>query len=231
MMDNTDSLKEDPKYVNLGIVQLSVVQYLEKIGLNLSHLFVLLSVGYENKLDVPAVLLATLERKNYLLNGNLTNEGSLIVDKYFHPEKIDVETAKKELKAVKSELNSQFLIWWEHYPVGNTWKDDEAHGSKLYKGTRGFRTQKDNCEKLYLKALADGYTPQQMLDAIDYEVDEKKKESRRTGQNKLDYMINTHTYLLNRLFVNFIEMMKIEGYKPEVKGKRPESTGFQTMLI
>lgn len=221
---------EETKQVELGFVDQRVVQYLEKIYLSLSHLWVLLAVAGGIDVDIPPALLSILERKNLLLNGNLTNEGNVILDKYYKPETIDIDNAKKELKKAKAETNSIFQEWWEHYPVGNTWRDDEQHNSKLYKGTRGFRTKKDDCEKLYLKALADGYKHQDMLDAIDYEVDEKKIESRKTGQNKLDYMVNTHSYLLNKLYINFIEMMKIEGKTSKSKNK-PENTGFQTMLV
>jgi hypothetical protein len=178
-------------------------------------------------IKAPAAVLATLVRKNYIVNGELTDSGKKLWELLL---KIDTEPGidiKKELKKVKASLNGQFLDWWKAYPAGNAWRDDAEHGGKLYPGSRGFRTKEEDCEKLYLKALADGYTHQEMIGAINYEISEKKRESRATGTNKLTYMVNTHTYLLNRMYINFIEMMKLA---PSL-GSKPESTGFQTMLV
>lgn len=227
-------MEKAKEYVNLGIVHFNIVRYLEKINLNLSHLFVLLSVEEGSNSEIPQALLATLERKNFLLEGNLTNEGYKVLENYRNPDKIDVDNAKKELKKAKTEYNILFQEWWDKYPPGNAWKDDNSRGGKVWKGVRGFRTKKDDCEKLYLKALAEGTKHQDMLDAVEYEMEERKAESRKTGENKMSYMINTHTYLLNKLYLNFIEMMHIEGWKPsnnKDKGTKPENSSFNTMLI
>lgn len=230
-------MEENKDNINLGTVHQNVVQYLEKISLNLSHLWLLISIQDKIAVDVPASILATLERKNMVLNGNLTNQGLQVLEKFYKPETIDMETAKKELKKAKTDYNILFLEWWTKYPVGNTWKDETT--GRIWKGTRGFRVKQDDCEKLYLKALAEGTKHEDMLNAIDYELKEKKVESKRTGQNKLDYMVNTHSYLLNKLYLNFIEMIKIENWKPKdventdtIKGIKPLSNNSQnTMLI
>lgn len=218
--------------VFLGTIPNIVVEYLDKLHLNLSHYWALIVLL--NKVDValPPTILATLDRKNYALNGNITESGVKLVNLLSDYRNIpDIGDIKKELKKVKAEHDTKFIEWWDTYPVGNAWKDDAEHGNKMYPGSRGFKTKKDECEKLYLKALAEGTKHEDMLGAIKYEVNEKKREARRTGQNKLDYMVNTHSYLLNKLYINFIEMMKLDTTPGKNSPNKPESTGFTTMLV
>ena len=51
-----------------------------------------------------------------------------------------------------------------------------------------------------------------MVEALEYEVVQKKENSVKAGENKLKYMQNSLTYLNQRTFEPFIELIK-EGVK------------------
>jgi CRISPR/Cas system CSM-associated protein Csm2 small subunit len=56
------------------------------------------------------------------------------------------------------------------------------------------------------------YTAQQLIEALKYEILQKKEASSKTSVNKLAYMQNSLTYLNQRTFEPFMELLdkKIE---------------------
>ena len=55
------------------------------------------------------------------------------------------------------------------------------------------------------------YTPQQLIAALKFEIEQKVLESMRRGNNRLTYMQNSLTYLNQRTFEAFIELIEQEG--------------------
>lgn len=120
---------------------------------------------------------------------------------------------------VKAKLKeSDFDLWWKAYPGTDTF----IHKGKTFQGTRSLRTKKDDCKLKLKKILDEGeYTVQELVAALEYEVLQKKENSVKAGENKLKYMQNSLTYLNQRTFEPFIELIR-EGHKitetPQITG-------------
>lgn len=140
-------------------------------------------------------LLATLERKGYLLGGLLTIEGKELL-------------ASLDAKGVKTKkipkIEDSFEKWWKAYPGTSEFE----YRGKKFPGSRALRLKKEECRTKYYKVLDEGVKEEDMLKALEREVTQKKEESIRSGQNKLNFMQNTLTYLNQRTFEPYIELVK-----------------------
>jgi len=129
------------------------------------------------------------------------------------------EEGTPETKLVKEKPNSNdFDEWWKNYPGTDTF----THKGKEFTGTRGMRVKKDDCKIKLNAILAEGeYTIEEMIAALKYEVLQKKENSYATKTNRLSFMQNSLTYLNQRSFEPFIELIR-EGKtieeKPIIKG-------------
>ena len=117
-----------------------------------------------------------------------------------------------EAKIVKKKApDTDFEEWWKTYPGTDTF----AHKGKKFTGSRSLRQNKDECRLRFDKILLEGeYTLQDMVAALQFDVDQKKENSVKTGVNRLTYMQNSLTYLNQRSFEPYIELIK-EGAKIE----------------
>ena len=71
------------------------------------------------------------------------------------------------------------------------------------------RVKKDDCKLKLKKILDEGeYTTDELVAALEYEVLQKKENSVKAGENKLKYMQNSLTYLNQRTFEPFIELIR-----------------------
>lgn len=124
-----------------------------------------------------------------------------------------------ETKIVKKRPpDDEFENWWKIYPGTDTFK----HKNKSFSGTRGLRVKKDECKIKFNKILSEGeYTSTDLIAALEMEVLQKKENSVKTGTNKMSFMQNSLTYLNQRTFEPFIELIK-EGGKVE---EAPKSIG------
>lgn len=112
-------------------------------------------------------------------------------------------------KAKKVQAIANFDAWWKAYPGTDTF----VHKEKTFTGTRSLRTKKDDCKAKFDKILEEGeYTVEDMIAALEYEVLQKKENSIKHKTNKLTFMQNSLTYLNQRTFEPFIELVK-EGVK------------------
>jgi hypothetical protein len=120
------------------------------------------------------------------------------------------EEGTPETKLVKKKQDSNdFDDWWKAYPGTDTF----THKKINFTGTRSMRAKKDDCKAKLNSILAEGeYTIKEMIAALEYEVLQKKENSYKTKTNKLSYMQNSLTYLNQRTFEPFIELVK-EGKK------------------
>jgi len=111
-----------------------------------------------------------------------------------------------ETKIVKRKpATSDFEKWWTTYPGTDTF----THKGKKFTGNRGLRQHKEECRLKFNKILLEGeYTAQDMIDALNLDVLQKKEGSVKTGTNRLSYMQNSHTYLNQRSFEPFVELVK-----------------------
>lgn len=122
-------------------------------------------------------------------------------------------TAEDTTKFVrKKKTDDEFELWWKAYPGTDTFKVS----GKSFTGTRSLRTKKDECKIKFNKILEEGeYTIKDMIDALQFEVSQKMNNSIKTGVNKMTFMQNSLTYLNQRTFEPFIELIR-EGHKQEI---------------
>lgn len=121
---------------------------------------------------------------------------------------------KEKVKLVKKPSEpSVFDQWWAAYPATDTFK----YKNKTFYGTRSLKAGKEEC-KIKLEAILNEkeYTLEVLIKALEFEVVQKKENSIKTGANKLTYMQNSLTYLNQRTYESFVDLIK-EGISSEPK--------------
>jgi len=186
-------------------------------SLDIIYFLKIANEGYdiEKLCDDPKlrVLCQTVRRKGLLSeNFKITVIGKSVLG--FLDEK-----GTPEMKLVKKkQVSNDFDDWWKAYPGTDTF----THKGKEFSGTRSLRAKKDDCKAKLNSILAEGeYTIAELIAAIQYEVLQKKENSVKTKTNKLSYMQNSLTYLNQRTFEPFIELIregKIVKEETQVEG-------------
>ena len=127
--------------------------------------------------------------------------------------------AKDSRKIIKRKpATTDFEEWYKSYPG----TDSFEYKGKTFKGTRAIRKGKDECRLKFDKILLEGdYTAEQLIAALKYEVLQKKESSVETNSNRLTFMQNSVTYLNQRSFEAYIELIN-EGNQVEVAPDKPE---------
>ncbi len=110
-----------------------------------------------------------------------------------------------EVKIVKKKASvDEFETWWKTFPGTDTF----THKGRKFTGSRSLRQNKEDCKIKFNKILLEGdYTAKQLTDALQYDVDQKKDASIKQGTNKLTFMQNSLTYLNQRSYEPFIELI------------------------
>lgn len=154
--------------------------------------------------DTPklSLLCQTILRRQLITNEyKLTIEGKELLAFF------DI-SSRETIAKIKSDDNV-FETWWKAYPGTDTF----TYKNKSFTGTRGLRVKKDECLLKFNKIIGEGeYTLEEMIKALEFEVLQKKENSIKTDINKLTFMQNSLTYLTQRTFDPFIELIK-EGQK------------------
>ena len=71
------------------------------------------------------------------------------------------------------------------------------------------RVKKEDCKVKFNNVLSEGeYTAGELIAALQYEVLQKKENSLKTKVNRLTFMQNSLTYLNQRSFEPFIELIR-----------------------
>ncbi len=156
--------------------------------------------------DTPKICLLcqTILRKQ-LITGEykLTTEGKELLAFFDTPSRESIVRVKQD--------GDLFEAWWKAYPGTDTF----THKGESFTGTRGLRVNKEECKIKFDKILGEGeYTADDMLAALQFDVTQKKENSVKAKANKLTYMQNSLSYLNQRAFEPFIELIK-EGNKIE----------------
>lgn len=160
-----------------------------------------------------AALYQTLIRKGLIstTDEKITTEGIELL------RFIETKEATKIIK--RKPDTTQFEEWWKAYPGTDTF----THKGKKFTGSRSLRRDKDECRLRFDKILLEGeYTAAQLTEALEFDVLQKKENSVKTGTNRLAYMQSSNTYLNQRSYEPFIELIK-EGGK--VIEEAPKPTG------
>ena len=155
------------------------------------------------KLDL---LYTSLVRKGLITNEDkITDSGK---------ELLKFIKTKEKIKLVKKSKDSaKFDAWWLAYPSTDTF----SYKNKVFNGTRSLKAKKDDCRIKLDKILDEGeYKIEELIKALEFEVLQKKENSIKTGENKLSYLQNSLTYLNQRTFESFIDLIR-EGIVIEEK--------------
>ncbi len=191
-------------------LKLSLHQFQEllKAGYSLDVVYLLrcmeegIDVVSEN--DKIQALIQNIDRKSLVIDGKLTMEGRSIMDFLSH-EGEPKKYAKKKADA------DWFTNWWKAYPATDTF----ICSGKKFNGTRALRARKEECKAKLNKILLEGeYKIEDMIEAIKLEIDQKMKNSLKTGENKLSFMQNSLTYLTQRTWESYVELVR-QGHKAE----------------
>jgi hypothetical protein len=118
---------------------------------------------------------------------------------------IEFVNAKSGPKLIKRKpATTDFEEWWKIYPG----TDSFEYKGKKFTGTRAIRKGKDECRLKFDKIMLEGeYTAAQLIAALNYEVLQKKESSLATGTNRMTFMQNSVTYLNQRAFEAYIELI------------------------
>lgn len=145
--------------------------------------------------------------------GRLTLSGKNVLN--FLNEEIAPETKLQKKVSIDED---EFEKWWKVYPGTDTF----IHKDKKFTGTRSLRKDKETCKLKLFKILDEGeHTIDDIITALEYEVLQKKENSVKSGSNKMTFMQNSLTWLNQRSFEPFIELIK-EGQAVE---EAPKITG------
>jgi len=141
----------------------------------------------------------TVRRKGLLSESNkITIIGNEVLS--FLNETVDEPKLPK-----KKKTDSDFDKWWNRYPGTDTF----TYKGQSFTGTRGMRVKKDDCKIKFNNIIGEGeYTSTEMIAALEYEVLQKKENSIKTKTNRLTFMQNSLTYLNQRSFEPFIELIR-----------------------
>jgi len=175
-------------------------------GLDMNHVFLL--QAFENGEDIAIELdnlkvlgwRQTLLRKGYITEKKTISLSGKELLRVLREGGVIQATKKEKLKE-----NDSFEKWWKTFPG----TDNFSVRGRTFQGSRSLKTKKDECLVKFEKILNEGeYTAQEMIDALELEVQQKKEMSLTEGKNKLSYMHNSLTYLNQRDFDNYIELLR-----------------------
>lgn len=117
-------------------------------------------------------------------------------------EFLDAKMTGKLIK--RKPATTDFEEWWKIYPG----TDSFEYKGKKFTGTRAIRKGKDECRLKFDKIIIEGeYTAQQLIAALNYEILQKKESSLQTNSNRMTFMQNSVTYLNQRAFEPYIELI------------------------
>ena len=203
--------------MSLKNLKFSHFESIHKNGYTLDMVFLLLLA----KEDVDIKTLCATSPKLGVLyqgvyrKGLVTEDNKITLTGQAVLEFLKEESPDKPL-AKKKSIDNDFDKWWKAYPGTDTFK----HKGQSFVGTRGLRKDKEECKIKFDKILDEGeYTADEMLAGLEYEVLQKKENSVKGKVNKLTYMQNSLTYLNQRTFESFIELVRegnniVEAPKP-----------------
>ena len=155
---------------------------------------------YEDSMKIAA-LYQTLIRKGLITEDDekLTNTGKDLL-KFIGDQKNEEIVKRKP-------ITTDFEEWWKNYPPTDSF---DVNGI-TFKGSRALRRGKQECKRKFETILNEGdYTAQQIIDALKFEVEQKIERSLKERKNMLTFMQGSVTYLNQRTFEGFIELMEQE---------------------
>lgn len=119
----------------------------------------------------------------------------------------------------KPEL-TDFDKWWKAFPG----TDNFTYKGKKFDGSRALRRDVNECRTKFNKIVLEGeHTAEDLVEALKYDVLMKMENSLQTNVNKLSFIQNSLTYLMQRSYEPFMEMMK-EGKEIKQSMEKPKGS-------
>ena len=114
--------------------------------------------------------------------------------------------SKESKKIEKKKVDdSKFEEFWSNFPGTNNF----THHGHSFTGDRSLRINKDDCRIKFDKVLLENeYTSEELIGALKLHILKIKEESVKTNVNKLTYLHNSSTYLSQRDYEPFIELIQ-----------------------
>lgn len=193
---------------------------LTKKSYTLDHIYILTLIN--DSIDIEPMCKESMKIEalhvGLIRKGLITDDNKLTT---LGKEILDFLDTKTELKLPKKKnITPEFEEWWKQFPGTDTF----VHKGKNFKGSRSLRTSKEDCKTKFNKILLEGeYTANEMIEALKFDVNQKKDASVSSNTNKLTYLQNSLTYLNQRSFEPFIELIQ-QGIKFEEKSSNNNTT-------
>ena len=191
---------------------------LHQKGYNLDQIFILTQAnnGNDIKSFVRGSIKLELLYHSLYRKGLITEEGIITLMGKSVLEFVEDSTTDDITTIKKVEIpESCFTDWWKAYPGTDTF----IYKGKSFSGSRSLRQKKEDCKNKFNKILEEGiYTCDELIAALEYEVLQKKEASIKSNANRMMYMQNSLTYLNQRSFESFIELIREGGRIEESSG-------------
>lgn len=168
----------------------------------------------EEKIDVNEIIQESVKMstiyQSLIRKGLITDNGEKLTT--IGKELLTFIDTEDKIKIIKKKSSvDDFDEWWKSFPGTDTF----IYKNKKFTGSRSLRQNKEDCKVKFNKIIIEGdYTAKQLINALNYDVEQKKEASFKQGTNKLTYMQNSLTYLNQRSFEPFIELIN-EGIELE----------------
>ena len=186
-------------------------EHLIKQSYSLDHIYLLklieANIDIQSMLDGSmkiAGLYQSLVRKGLISNvtQEITQQGRELLT-YADSE------VKGTIKKVRQK-SSDFDEWWKTFPS----TDHFEYKGKSFNGSRGLKRAREDCRIKFNKILAEGeYKGEDIVNATLLDVYLKKEASVKSGENRLSFIQNSFTYITQRSFEPFLEMI-LTGINP-----------------
>lgn len=193
-------------------IDLSLVLWLHDNKISVSHLIFLQEYykGTQDFLPVRHRLKTDLERFGFVYDNEITPKGKDLVFQAENWEGVYTPPNKK----VKKEYSQDFLTFWDNYPATDSFTLD----GEDFQGLRTLRKNKDQTYTKY-QQVTKHVNPQELLEALLYEVEFRKHDSLKKRQNQLTFMSGVDIWLKNRKFEMFLGKGKFKGQDSSNIGK------------
>jgi hypothetical protein len=188
-----------------------------KKSYSLDHIF-LLKLIHENY-DVTNLVEDSLKisaiHQGLVRKGLITDNGALTT---IGVELLIFLDTKEQTKLVKKKsTTSDFEEWYKTFPGTDTF----TYKGKTFSGSRTLRQNPADCRIKFDKILLEGeYTATELIEALKFDVLQKKEASVKENTNKLKYMQGSLTYLTQKSYAAYIELIR-EG----IQIKETQSNG------
>jgi hypothetical protein len=164
--------------------------------------------------------LSTLKRKGLVEEGKLTEAGEQLL---YGVQEESIRIVKKKDK------EDAYMKYMSYFPASDGW----SYKNMSFPKTRAIRKNSDKTKDLFAKALAE-VGLDKLIKAIIAEVYAKIEDSIRTKQNKMQFFVNTETYLRNKGYSSWMdeeitaqqEIEYLELFKKGVKAKTSTNETF-----